>query len=299
MPQIAAGAQVSREAILADDVVVGPGAIVEGGCTVGGGSSIGAHSILWEGTRLGRGNRVFPFCSLGGEPQDKKYRGEKTALTVGDNNTIREYCFFNRGTVGGGGATKIGDNNWIMGYTHLAHDCVLGGGAIVANGAQFAGHVEVGDGAVIGGGALFHQFLRIGARAMVGGGEAVRQDIPPFAMSARGAVGVNAEGMRRAGFGARARAQIQKAYRILYLAGLSLEESRRQIAEMLDEDSARLQSIKQGGEKVSKAGADVESNSESESESSLSESVDALQTLSDFLSLENLQLIRPRKSARQ
>ena len=189
MPQIAAGAQVSREAILADDVVVGPGAIVEGGCTVGGGSSIGAHSILWEGTRLGRGNRVFPFCSLGGEPQDKKYRGEKTALTVGDNNTIREYCFFNRGTVGGGGATKIGDNNWIMGYTHLAHDCVLGGGAIVANGAQFAGHVEVGDGAVIGGGALFHQFLRIGARAMVGGGEAVRQDIPPFAMSARGAVG--------------------------------------------------------------------------------------------------------------
>ena len=184
------------------------------------------------------GNRVFPFCSLGGEPQDKKYRGEKTALTVGDNNTIREYCFFNRGTVGGGGATKIGDNNWIMGYTHLAHDCVLGGGAIVANGAQFAGHVEVGDGAVIGGGALFHQFLRIGARAMVGGGEAVRQDIPPFAMSARGAVGVNAEGMRRAGFGARARAQIQKAYRILYLANLPLEESRRQIAEMLDEDSA-------------------------------------------------------------
>ena len=225
----------------------------------------------------------------------QKISRRKTALTVGDNNTIREYCFFNRGTVGGGGATKIGDNNWIMGYTHLAHDCVLGGGAIVANGAQFAGHVEVGDGAVIGGGALFHQFLRIGARAMVGGGEAVRQDIPPFAMSARGAVGVNAEGMRRAGFGARARAQIQKAYRILYLANLPLEESRRQIAEMLDEDSACLQSIKRGGEKVSKAGAEVESNSES----SLSESVDALQTLSDFLSLENLQLIRPRKSARQ
>ena len=158
---------------------------------------------------------------------------------------------------------------------------------------------KLATGAVIGGGALFHQFLRIGARAMVGGGEAVRQDIPPFAMSARGAVGVNAEGMRRAGFGARARAQIQKAYRILYLANLPLEESRRQIAEMLDEDSARLQSIKQGGEKVSKAEADAESNSESESESSLSESVDALQTLSDFLSLENLQLIRPRKSARQ
>ena len=260
MPKIAEGAQVSDGARLADDVVIGRGAIIEADCEIGGGSEIGAYSIIWRGTRIGANNRIFPFCSLGGEPQDKKFRGEESRLIVGDDNTIREYCFFNRGTAAGGGETRIGNGNWIMGYVHLAHDCILADNAIVANGAQFAGHTCIGGGAVIGGGALFHQFRRVGRLAMVGGGERVRQDIPPFALSAAGVVAVNSEGMRRAGFDADAIAKMKKAFRVLYSSGLSLAAARAQINELA---------------------ADGESAS--------------LRALADFLALDNLELIRPAR----
>lgn len=262
MAQIAAGAQVSADARLAEDVAVGPGAVIEGGCEIGPGSEIGAYSIIWRGTRVGRNNRIFPFCSLGGEPQDKKFRGEESALVVGDGNVIREYCFFNRGTKGGGGETRIGNGNWIMAYVHAAHDCCLEDGIVAANGAQFAGHVFVGGGAVIGGGALFHQFRRIGAGAMVGGGERVRQDVPPYALAAGGLVGVNAEGMRRAGLGKRAVLRMKEAFRILYRSGLPLSSAREKIKTMsaAEEDAA---------------------------------AAGALKKLAGFLALENLELIRP------
>lgn len=260
MARISPGAQVSADAVLADDVEVRPGAVVEGGCSVGAGSSIGAHSVIWSGARIGKNNRIFPFCSIGGEPQDKKFQGEDSALIIGDGNTIREYCFINRGTAGGGGETRIGGNNWIMGYVHVAHDCILGNNAIIANCAQFAGHVSVGDGAVIGGGSLFHQFRRIGALAMVGGGESVRLDVPPFALTGRGVVGVNAEGLRRGGFDAAAIARVKAAYKILYQSDLALDEARSRIAAMAEEDG--------GG---------------------------ALALLRDFLATDDLQLIRPSR----
>ena len=261
MAKIASGAQVSEGARLADDVAVGPGAIIEEGCEIGAGSSIGAYSIIWRGTRIGRDNRIFPFCSLGGEPQDKKFRGEESALIIGERNVIREYCFFNRGTEDGGGETRIGNDNWIMAYVHAAHDCRLEDGIVAVNGAQFAGHVEIGGGAVIGGGALFHQFRRIGAGAMVGGGEKVRQDVPPFALAARGVVGVNSEGMRRAGFGGGEIARMKEAYRVLYQAGLPLAAAREKITAMAGEEEGGI------------AGA--------------------LKKLADFLALDNLELIRP------
>ncbi|MGI9298389.1 MAG: acyl-ACP--UDP-N-acetylglucosamine O-acyltransferase [Gammaproteobacteria bacterium] len=263
MPRIAGGAQVSGGARLAADVVVGPGAVIEEDCEIGGGSEIGAYSIIWRGARIGERNRIFPFCSLGGEPQDKKFRGEESRLIIGDDNTIREYCFFNRGTSGGGFETRVGNGNWIMGYVHLAHDCIVGDGTTIANGAQFAGHAEVGGGAVIGGGALFHQFRRVGALAMVGGGERVRQDIPPFALAARGVVGVNGEGMRRAGFDGDAVGGIKEAFRVLYSAGLPLAAARETVAEM----------------------AAAAKNGRGES----------LRTLADFLALDNLELIRPAR----
>ncbi|MBE8158504.1 MAG: acyl-ACP--UDP-N-acetylglucosamine O-acyltransferase, partial [Betaproteobacteria bacterium] len=229
MAKIAPGAQVSESARLAEDVAVGAGAVIEENCEIGAGSSIGAYSIIWRGTQIGRGNRIFPFCSLGGEPQDKKFRGEESALIIGDRNVIREYCFFNRGTAEGGGETRIGNDNWIMAYVHVAHDCRLEDGVVAVNGAQFAGHVAIGGGAVIGGGALFHQFRRVGAGAMVGGGERVRQDVPPFALAARGVVGVNAEGMRRAGFNKTAVARMKEAYRFLYHSDLPLAAARQKI----------------------------------------------------------------------
>lgn len=261
MAKIAPGALVGKNARLAEDVSVGPGAVVEDGCEIGAGSEIGAYSIIWQGARIGRNNRIFPFCSLGGEPQDKKFQGEKSALVIGDNNVIREYCFFNRGTTEGG-ETRLGCGNWIMGYVHLAHDCRIGDGTVIANGAQLAGHVAVGDGAVIGGGALFHQFCRIGAGAMIGGGEVMRQDAPPFVLAARGVVGVNSEGMRRAGFAPEDIAAVKKAYRYLYHSALPLSEARAKIAAMAKSESGKC--------------------------------ADALCRLSDFLAQDGLELIRPR-----
>lgn len=260
MPQIAPGAQVSNNARLADDVVVSAGAIVEDECEIGEGSHIGANSIIWRGAKIGKNNRIFPFCSLGGEPQDKKFHGEESRLIIGDNNSIREYCSFNRGTEGGGGETRIGSNNWIMGYVHVAHDCIVGDNTIIANCAQFAGHVKIGDGAVIGGGSLFHQFLRIGSLAMVGGGEAVRQDVPPYSLSARGVVGVNGEGMRRAGFDAEVISRVKSAYRMMYSADMKLSEAREKIEEKAREHDCS-----------------------------------ALRTLVEFLSCDDLQLIRPSR----
>ena len=224
-------AEVHPSAVLGEGVCVDAGAVVEADCRIGAGTSIGRNTIIWRGTVLGEGNRVFPFCSLGGEPQDKKYQGEEAPLVIGDGNTIREYCFINQGTAASG-ETRIGSGNWIMAYVHVAHDCNIGSNTVVANAVQFAGHVEVGDRAIIGGGALFHQFRRVGAGAMVGGGEHMRHDIPPYALVAEGVVAVNTEGMTRAGYDADTIAAVRRAYKTLYREGLSLPDAAAQIAAM-------------------------------------------------------------------
>ena len=237
--RVESGARVGRGAS------IGPFAVIHSGAEIGENVSIGSHSVIWDGAVIGANTRVFPHCSLGGEPQDKKYRGEKTRLVVGENNVIREFCFFNRGT-GEGGETRVGDGNWLMAYVHIAHDCVVGDGATIANAVQIAGHAEVGDGAVLGGGVLVHQFARVGRGAMVGGGEKIRMDIPPCALYAEGRVGVNAEGMRRAGFSEEDIAAVKSAYRILYRAGLSLEEAREKIRRMADGEEGEEGGMKDG-----------------------------------------------------
>ena len=231
MAKIHSTARVSRHAELGEDVVVGPAAIVEGGAQIAEGARVGAFSIIWASTVVGENTRVYPHCSLGGEPQDKKYAGEPSRLVVGANNTIREFCFFNRGTEGGGGETRIGDDNWLMAYVHIAHDCVVGSRTTIANAVQVAGHAIVGDDAVLGGGTLVHQFSRVGRGAMVGGGERVRADIPPFALCGEGKMGVNAEGMRRGGFSAEDIALVKSAHRDLYRANLPLNAARAKIAD--------------------------------------------------------------------
>ena len=261
MSGVSPAAQVDKTARLAANVTVEPGACVGANCQIGEGTTIGRNSIVWSGTKIGANNRVFPFCSLGGEPQDKKYAGEDAPLVIGDNNTIREYCFFNKGTAASGG-TRVGNGNWIMAYVHVAHDCVVGDGVVVANTAQLAGHVEVEDGAVLGGGSLYHQFVRVGALAMVGGGEALRHDIPPYCLCGEGSVGVNVEGMRRAGFAAAAIEQTRRAYRLLYRSGLPLQEARAQI------------------EALAAAAPQAPA-----------------QTLARFLGKPNLRLLRPRRRA--
>jgi len=171
--------------------------------------------------------------SLGGPPQDKKYGGEQTALEIGDDNTIREFCTFNTGTVQDVGTTRLGHRNWIMAYVHLAHDCQVGNDTIFANNAQLAGHVHVGDFAILGGFTLVHQFVKIGAHSITGLGTVLLQDLPPFVMASGNPAathGINSEGLRRRGFSATAIESLRRAYKTLYRSGLSFEEAKGALA---------------------------------------------------------------------
>jgi len=194
---------------------------------------VGPHVVITGHTRLGEGNRVFQFCSLGEEPQDKKYAGEPTCLEIGDDNVIREFCTFNIGTAQDVGATRLGDHNWIMAYVHIAHDCQVGHHTVFANNATLAGHVHIGDYAILGGFTGVHQFCRVGAHVITGIASVVRQDIPPFITVAGNPLapfGINSEGLKRRGYSAEALAALKRAYKTLYKSGLSLAEAHASIA---------------------------------------------------------------------
>ena len=219
---------VDAAAELAATASVGPYAVIGAGVKVGDGTTVGAHAVLEGLTTIGRDNRIFAHASLGGAPQDMKYGGEPTQLVIGDRNTIREFCTFNRGTVQDGGVTRIGDDNWIMAYVHIAHDVQLGNHTILANNATLAGHVHIGDWAIVGGLTGVHQFCHIGAHAMTGFQSHVSQDIPPFMMAGGNplaARGFNVEGLRRRGFTAERIAQVKQMHRLIYRDGLTLEQS--------------------------------------------------------------------------
>jgi len=221
---------------LASDVEIGPYAVIGDEVEIGAGCTIGAHAVIKGPTRIGRSNRIFQFVSLGDVPQDKKYQDEHTALEIGDGNTIREFCTFNRGTVQDAGVTRVGHDNWIMAYVHLAHDCQIGSHTVFANNAQLAGHVHVGDYAVLGGFTVVHQYVHIGTHAITAMGTIVLQDVPPFITAAGNTAkpyGINAEGLKRRGFSAETIAQFKRAYKSLYRSGLSLEDARRDIADQL------------------------------------------------------------------
>ena len=233
MASIHPTAIVDAGAELAAGVVVGPYAVIGAKVVIGEGTSIGSHCIVEGPTRIGRDNRIFGHAALGGAPQDMKYRGEPTALEIGDRNTIREFCTFNRGTAQDVGVTRIGDDNWIMAYVHVAHDCQVGSRTILANNATLAGHVHVGDWVIVGGLTGVHQFCRIGAHAMTGFQSHVSQDVPPFMMAAGNPLavhGFNVEGLRRRGFSKERIALVKQMHRLLYRDGLTLEQARLAIA---------------------------------------------------------------------
>ena len=231
-------AVVDPRARIADDVEIGPYAVIGEHVEIGERCRIGPHAVITGHTRIGADNRIYQFVSLGDAPQDKKYGGEATRLEIGNGNTIREFCTFNRGTVQDAGVTRLGDDNWIMAYVHLAHDCQVGNHTIFANNAQIAGHVHVGDHAVLGGFTVVHQFCHIGAHSITAMGTIVLQDIPPY-VTASGNVakpyGINAEGLKRRGFTAAAVAGLKRAYKTLYRSGLSLEEARDELEQQLPE----------------------------------------------------------------
>jgi UDP-N-acetylglucosamine acyltransferase len=227
-PRIHSTAIVDAHARLASDVEIGAYTLIGPDVEIGPGCRIGPHVVIAEHTKIGSNNRIFQFSSLGEAPQDKKYGGEPTRLEIGNNNTIREFCTFNRGTVQDAGATRIGDDNWIMAYVHLAHDCQIGNHTIFANNAQLAGHVHVGDYAILGGFTAVHQFCHIGAHCITAIGTVVLQDVPPYITASGNTArpyGINAEGLKRRGFSATTVTRLRRAYKTLYKSGLTLSEA--------------------------------------------------------------------------
>mgnify|MGYP001355599170 FL=1 len=240
-PQIHPTAVVDPGARLGEGVRVGAFTWIGPEVEIGDGTTVGPHCLIGGPTRIGRDNRIHGHAAIGGDPQDKKYQGERVELEIGDRNVIREFVTINRGTGTGGGITRIGSDNWFLAYTHVAHDCIVGNHCVFSNNATLAGHVEVGDHVILSGFAGVHQFCRIGDHAFIGMGALVNGDVPPFVMVAQDGYGrprgINAEGLRRRGFDAQRMAAIKRAYRALYMSGAKLEEARAQLAEMA-KDSA-------------------------------------------------------------
>ncbi len=224
---------VSAGARLAPDVTVGAFSLIADDVEIGQATTIASHVVVAPRTRIGRRNRIFQFASVGEIPQDRKYGGEPTGTSIGDDNVIREFVTIHAGTAQDRGITTIGHRNLLLAYTHVAHDCLIGDDTTFSNNAQLAGHVVVGDFAVLGGFVGVHQFCRIGAHAMVAAGSIVLQDVPPFVTAAGYPAkprGINSEGLRRREFSAEDLAAIRRAYKALYRAKLPLEEARKAIA---------------------------------------------------------------------
>ena len=243
-------AVISSRARVHEDVSIGPYSIIGADVEVGPGTRIESHVVLKGPCVIGRDNHIFQFASLGDDPQDKKYAGESTQLVIGDRNTIREYCSFNRGTVQDEGITRLGRDNWIMAYSHIAHDCVVGNHTVFANNTTLAGHVHIGDWAILGGFTGVHQHCHIGAHTLTGIFTAVTKDIPAYVLaSGRPAVprGINAEGLKRRGFSSDQISNVREAYRVLYRQDLKLKEAVQTLekyAESQEEVVAFLESVR-------------------------------------------------------
>jgi UDP-N-acetylglucosamine acyltransferase len=233
MARIHPSALVDAGAVLDADVDIGPYSIVGPQVTIGAGTVVGPHVVLAGRTKVGARNRFFQFSSIGEVPQDRKYGGEPTTTTIGDDNTFREYVSIHAGTAQDRGDTAIGNGNLFLAYTHVAHDCAIGNQTTFSNNAQIAGHVTIGDWVVLGAYAGVHQFCRVGEHAMLAAGSIVLQDVPPF-VTVTGypakPAGTNNEGLRRRGFSAPEIAAVRRAYKTLYREGLSLEDARAALA---------------------------------------------------------------------
>jgi UDP-N-acetylglucosamine acyltransferase len=219
-----------------DSVSIGPFCIVKSGVRILKGTKLISNIIVEGDTEIGENCTIYPFTSIGLPPQDLKYKGEKTGIRIGNNNTIREYTTIHRASVGGDGFTSIGDNIFLMAYVHVAHDCKIGNSVIMSNVATLAGHVIVEDHVYIGGLVAVHQFTRIGAYAMVGGFSGVGQDIPPYTMAsgARAKLfGLNAVGLKRHGFSDAIINDLKKAYKILFREKRTLKDALKKIQEDL------------------------------------------------------------------
>ena len=220
---------ISSEALISADAEIGPYVVIGPTVTIGAGCHVGPHSTIDGPTTLGERNHIHAYASIGSPPQDLKFKGEKTQLVIGNDNTFREFVTINRGTAGGGGITTIGSHNFFMAYAHVAHDCHIGSNTIFANNATLAGHVDVGDFSTVGAFSAVHQFCRVGEHAFIGGATICTQDVLPFVktVGSRPAktYGINNIGLERKGFPRETIEALQRAYRILVRSKLRVEEA--------------------------------------------------------------------------
>lgn len=224
-------AMVAGSAIIGDNVAVGPFAVIEDNVTIGEGCKIGSHALITSGARLGRNVQVHHGAVLSTIPQDLKFEGEESILTIGDNTVIREYATLNRGTTYRR-ETTVGSDCLLMAYSHIAHDCIIGNHVILSNAVNLAGHVEIGEHAILGGILPVHQFVKIGAHAMIGGGFRVPMDICPYALCGGyplKVMGLNVIGLKRRGFAPQTVQALEKAFRILFRSKLNTTQAVEQI----------------------------------------------------------------------
>jgi UDP-N-acetylglucosamine acyltransferase len=227
-PQVDPLARVAPGAVLDPGVRVGPFCLVGERVRLGRGTVLESHVVVDGDTRVGEGNRFFPFSSIGLVPQDLKFRGEASRVEIGDRNVFREGATVHRGTEGGGSLTRIGSDNLFMAQVHVAHDCIVGSHTIFANAAALSGHVEVHDFATLGGFSGVHQFCRVGTHAFMGGATIATKDVAPFSLTVGNRArffGLNLVGLRRRGFSPEAIAALRQAYRVLAEGGRPLAEA--------------------------------------------------------------------------
>jgi len=232
-------AVIDPDARTGKGVSIGPYSVIGPDVVIGDDTWIGPHVVIRGPTRIGQSNRIFQFCSLGEDPQDKKYKDDKrSVLEIGDRNVIREYCTINRGTDLGGGKTIVGHDNWIMAYVHIAHDCIVGSHTVFANNATLAGHVHIDDYACLGGFTGVHQFCRIGRHCFTAISSVVVKDVPPYLMVAGNTArpnGLNREGLKRRGFSTESINNLRKAYRIVYREGLTVSLALEKLQDLAGE----------------------------------------------------------------
>jgi UDP-N-acetylglucosamine acyltransferase len=230
---------VSSDARLGEGVQIGPYSIIGPDVTIGENTIIGPHVVIEQQTDIGKNCHILQFSSIGADPQDLKFKGEKTRVVIGNHNLIRECVTIHRATSADIGITMIGDNNMIMAYCHVAHNCILGNNTVMSSGAMLAGHIFIEDFSIIGGMSGIHQFTRIGSHAFIGGASAVAKDVPPF-MTVAGnhakPYGLNVVGLRRRGFTEDTLKALKQAYKLIYRSSLllatALEKIRNEIADI-------------------------------------------------------------------
>jgi len=224
--RVGKGVRIGAFALVGDDVELGEDCILQ------------PHAVVRGPARFGGKNVFDSFCSVGGDPQDLKFSGERTELVVGEGNHFREFCTVSRGTKQGGGVTRIGSDNLFMAYSHVAHDCIVGSNTVFANGATLAGHVTVGDHASVGAFSPVHQFCRVGRFAYIGACTVITQDVPPFSRVVTErethCYGVNTVGLERRGFDRERLDNIERAFRLLLRSKLNTSQAVEQMRAQLN-----------------------------------------------------------------